>query len=169
MLLPQSNPYVSGTTSLFEQFVRAGEERAHFTLPPQLHIFLVSCLAEHMSDPGITHRVLALEFLDSPARVGERGALALKWAGDAGLLLAGLFPERAFRLHVLPSYFSNMGQAMYLGLAAQLGARSLHERDRFFEEVAKRFPLLVRVLREAHARPETDWEAFRRFEAQLFD
>lgn len=167
MLLPESNPYVSGEISILETLVRAGEEKASVSLPPQLHMFLVGCLAEHLRDPDIAHHVLALGLLRSATRSGESGNVLLKRTGDAALLLAGFFPERASRLHVDPRYFRHMGQAAYASLAVKLQATGKTDRGKFYDEVVERFQLLEQVLDPARARPGTESESYRRFRAGL--
>ena len=163
MLLPESNPYVSGEISIPETLVRTGEERASVTLPLQLHMFLVGCLAEHLHDPDIAHHVLALGLLRSATISGESGNVLLKRTGDAALLLAGFFPERASRLHVGPRYFRDMGQAAYASLAVKLQAVGKADRGKFYDEVVERFQLLENVLDAARVRPGGDEESFRWF------
>lgn len=159
----RKNPYVSGKVDLFETLVRAGEEASSITLPVHLHMFLVDCLVEYLSDPDIVHLVLALDLLDPPRKVGNEKTVFLKRRGDASLLLAGLFPERARRLHVSSSYFRLMGQAFYTSLSAHLSIGPAIERGMFYNEVAREFGSLTQVLTSSRA-PETDeWNSYIRF------
>lgn len=167
MLIPKKNPYVPGEISIFDTLVRKGEEKSHVTLPIQLHMFLVGCLVEHLQDTGITHHILAIGLLRSATRSGESGNVLLKRSGDAALLLAGLFPERALRLHVSSRYFRFMGQAAYANLAAKLQAMGEEDRGKFYDEVVEHFQSLEKVLNAARARPETEWGAFQQFRASL--
>lgn len=146
MLLPKSDPYVSGEMSIFDTLVKAGEEKCFIALPFQLHLFLVNCLVEHVRDREIVHHVLALGLLQSATKTGEQGNVLLKRTGDAALLLAGLFPERAARLHVSSVYFRYMGQAAYANLAAKFFVTGRPERGRFYDTVTTYFHLLERVL-----------------------
>ncbi|MCR4276374.1 MAG: hypothetical protein NUV90_03250 [Candidatus Parcubacteria bacterium] len=154
MLLPKSNSYVSGETSIFDTLVKAGEEDSFIALPYQLHTFLVQCLVEHVRDREIAHYVLALHFLRSAEKLGEQGNVVLKRTGDAALLLAGLFPERASRLHVSSSYFRCMGQAAYANLAVKFLVTGRPERGRFYDKVTVYFHLLERVLNAVRAQPK---------------
>lgn len=167
MLLPKKNPYVSGEISVFDMLVRVGEEKSHIALPVQLHMFLVGCLAEHLRDAGITHHVLAIGLLRSATRSGESGNVLLKRSGDAALLLAGFFPERALRLHVSSRYFRFMGQASYANLAVKLQAMGKKDRGKFYDDVVENFQSLETVLSAARAQPETDWGFYQRFRASL--
>ena len=167
MLLPKSSPYVSGEVSIFDTLVGAGEEKSSVTLPFQLHAFLVGCLVEHMRDVGIVHHSVSLDFLCSATKLGEQGNVLLKRTGDEALLLAGLFPERALRLHVSSRYFRFMGQAAYANLAAKLQASERPERGEFYDAVVEHFHFLVKVLNATRARPETEWGSFQKFRASL--
>lgn len=167
VLLPEKNPYVSGEMSLFDTLVRTGEEKSSVMLPFPLHSFLVACLAEHLRDTEIVHGTLALGFLNATTKLGEQGNVVLKRTGDAALLLAGLFPERALRLHVSSVYFRLMGQAAYASLAVKLQTRGNSERGYFYDDVAEHFPVLEKVLGAVRARPQNEWGAYQRFRVAL--
>jgi len=154
MLLPKSNSYVSGEFSVFDTLIKAGEESSFISLPYQLHTFLAQCLVEHLRDREIVNHVLALHFLHSAEKTGEQGNVLLKRTGDAALLLAGLFPERARRLHVSSRYFRLMGQAAYANLAVKFLVTGRPERGRFYDKVTTYFHLLERVLNAVRAQPK---------------
>lgn len=167
LLIANENPYVSGEVAMFEELIRAGEEKSSFTLPFGLRNFLISCLIEHQHDPDIVHCVLALDFLQSSLTSGAERAVVLKRAGDASLILAGFFPERALRLNVSSFYFRLMGQSFYGSLAAHLESGPSPEIGKFYNTVADVFPALELVLRNARGKAQDEWSAFRRFRAQL--
>lgn len=167
MLLPENTPYVSSEISLFEKLVAAGEDKSHITLPLQLHGFLVACLNDHLRDTRILSHVLAANFLRSAEVRGRRANVLLKRTGDEALLLAGLFPERALRLHVSSTYFRHMGQIAYESLAARLESTGMRELGKFYDNVAENFGCLEKVLNGARARPDDAWEAWRRMLATL--
>ncbi|MFZ3043784.1 MAG: hypothetical protein WA058_01610 [Minisyncoccia bacterium] len=77
---------------------------------------------------------------------GEQANVLFKRTGDAALLLAGLYPERARRLHVSQTYFRFMGQAAYANLAAKLQVTGHPTRGEFYNKVTKQFPVLEKVL-----------------------
>lgn len=167
MLLPKNTPYVSGEISLFEKLVGVGEDRSHVALSLQLHGFLVACLAEHLRDTRILSRVLAVNLLRSAEVRGRRANVLLKRTGDEALLLAGLYPERALRLHVSSTYFRHMGQAAYSSLAARLQSTGMRESGKFYDHVAENFDSLERVLNGARGMPDGPWDAWRRMLASL--
>lgn len=167
MLLAEKNPNVPGEVSLFGKLVSAGEEKSLVTLPFQLHTFLVNCLVEHLRDHMITHQVLALGLLGSAIKPEKSSLALLKRTGDAALLLAGLFPERALRLRVSSTYFRLMGQSAYSSLADNFQATGRPVRGRYYNEVAEHFQLLEKVLSAARAQPETEWKRFRQFYVRL--
>lgn len=166
MLLPENNPYVPSDISIFNTLVRAGEEKSCIALPYHLRGFLVDCLVEHVRNRKIVHSVLALDLLHSTEKLGEQGNILLKRVGDETLLLAGLFPERALRLHVSSRYFRFIGQAAYTNLAAKFQATGRQERGKLYDTVATHFDLLEKVLDAARVRTSA-WELFRRFRVSL--
>lgn len=168
LMLPNQSPRMSGETELFDSLVGMGEKMARITLPSHLKIFLVNCLVEHLTDTGITHCVLALTFLGAAEKTGAERAVSLRRAGDASLILAGLYPERALRLNVSSLYFRSLGQASYASLAVHLSVTASPERGKFFHGVARDFALLEHVLNHARAKAANEWEAFLRFRTQIF-
>jgi len=167
LLLYKQDPYVSPAVALFDTLIQAGEAKAHVALPVNLRVFLVSCLIEHLREPDIVRCVLALDLLESSGKSGAERAVFLKRAGDAALILAGLYPERALRLNVSSAYLRSMGQAFYASLAAHLDAGPAVERGRFYNEVTQGFVSLERVLNGARGRAENEWDVYRRFRAQI--
>ena len=154
LLVTKETPWVSGKVSQLDTLVSIGEEKARITLPHQLRIFLVLCLAEYLHDPSVVHDVFALGLLRSPAEFGARGNMLLKRTGDVSLLWAGLYPERARRLNVCPEYFRFMSQSAYANLAARLHAAGKVDRGKFYDEVAIRLYSLETVLYAARERED---------------
>ncbi len=161
MFLAKRSSYVSAETALFSDLVKVGEERSHIFLPIGLRIFLVECLSEYLADPDIVHHVLAIDFLESRNTTGTVRMAALKRSGDASLILAGLFPERALRLNVSNTYFRTMGQSFYGSLAAHLAVGATYDQGRFYNRVAQGFESLERVLCHSRGRAEDEWDAFK--------
>ena len=158
MILASSS--YAAQTSLFDQLVRAAEESALVTLPYHLRNFLVVCLSAHVHDTEIVCETIALSYLKAGEMRGEHAATLLRRAGEGALLLAGLFPERARRLNVSADYFCVVGQTAYLTLATETQVVRDPDRRAFYGFVAEQFAELIRVLRQARARPEREWEAF---------
>lgn len=167
MLLPESSPYFSAETSIFDTLVKKGEEKSAVRLPHQMHLFLVDCLVEHLRDHEITHHVLALGLLRSTEKSGVQAIALLKRTGDAALILAGLFPERALRMDVSSAYFRFMGQAAYASLATKLYATGRSVRGQFYDNLTEQFQQLEKVLNAVRAQPKTEWEHYQRFRTTL--
>lgn len=166
LLIPEQSPYISGERAILNTLVEAGETRSHITLSPELHLFLIDFLEEYLDDPTITHQVLAIGLLGSIPKFGTEKEMMLKRAGDASLILAGLFPERALRLNVSPLYFQHMGQASYGSLAIHLESRRAPERGQFYHELARQFSTLQQVLKKARGE-RGEWKSFEEFRASL--
>lgn len=163
LLVPNQHPYASEVDAIFVTLIRAGEAESHITLSFSLRTFLANCLVEHLRDPDIVRSVLALDLLESSRKPGAERIVSLKRAGDASLILAGLYPERARRLNVSAEYFRFIGQSSYASLAAQLMIGLTKERGALFNEVTAEFGSLERVLIGARGREENRRDIFRRF------
>ncbi len=146
MLLTIEVPCVSPATVLFDLLVSEGEEATRLKLSRALHHFLVGCLEENMSEPTLTHGVLAKEFLEATAKPAQQSARALKKVGDEALILAGFFPERARRLRVGPRYFQFVGQGAYASVSAHFMTSGRKFSGFLYGSAAAHFALLVRVL-----------------------
>lgn len=140
------SPYARPEVALFDALVREGEERAHVTLPHQLHALLVGCLTEYLRDPSIVSEVLAINLMRALEEEGTYGGLLQKRIGDEALLLAGLFPARSKRLNVSPEYFRFMGASAYTSYAARLFSTGRIDSGRIYTYAAQYFALLAHVL-----------------------
>lgn len=163
LLLPHNGLTASEAAklSLFDALVRAGEQMSFVELPSVLHEFLVERLNHRMKDPDIVSPVLALELLNFEGAIGQERSTRLERTGDGALLLAGLFPERARRLHVSRTYFRHMGISAYTHLAAQFHAHGRRHRAEMYGTVANAFMLLELVLNGARKkRHELTWKEF---------
>lgn len=131
-------------TALWHDLIRDAERRARRPLAEDVQSYLVFTLMRLTSDATLGARILALDFLQSLGRHGQRRADELRDVGDRCLLLAGLYPEQAERRAVPLTYFCALGSSAYEAVSDALrnGARSL------YEQLAKSFRALVRVLIE---------------------
>ncbi len=160
MLLPEQGSY-SHAISVFNQLVRAGEEKSLTPLPHPLREYLVWCLLEHVHDVDIVDEAIALNYLRSFELRGEHAAHFLKRAGDAALLFAGFFPERARHMRVGPDYFRFMGKGAYYTLATDHAVLRESARRKFYGTVVTHYESLERVLQGARS-PTDDpgWDSF---------
>ncbi len=126
--------------ALFWDLVRAAEQHAG-AVDEWLEGYLVFLLQRWLKRPAPLHRPVGLQVLEAMERAHARGA----WqdAGDACLLLAGLFPEQAERRRVSVDYFVRMGRLCFRQAAGS--ARSEGEA-RLFAAVVEGFVRLVDIL-----------------------
>lgn len=167
MLLPRGNEYISGRVALFDDLVCEGETRSGIPLSYELHIFLVQCLLEYLTDSSVLNEVLSLRLFSNAIRRGEEANLLLKRTGDEALLLAGLFPRRARRLNVGPSYFRTIGEEAYSALGSRCQATGTVERGLFYRRLAYGFRFLVEVLHGTRTGSRTAWQQYFRFQANF--
>lgn len=101
---------------------------------------------------GLELRALAEHYADAAHADGaEQRRHALKRLGDVALFIAGVFSGYLNRRLVDVDYYVAMGCSAYRELHDYVGSRLRHEAAAVFDELARKFPLLVDVLAEVSA------------------
>jgi hypothetical protein len=168
MLLPDKTSCMTDVESLFDRLVATGEQRALCrALPHQLHMFLVKCLVDHLTDRDLSHQIFATALLEASILRGQERIAQLKQVGDRALLIVGFFPERAARLNVSRSYFRDIGQSAYIALSGRLFAMGRDDAADCYNAVVRGFDMLATVLDAAHARHDREWNTYGRFRTLL--
>ena len=129
---------------LWQGLVQDAESRAAHRLGENLESYLVLTLMRHQTDAQLGRRVFALEWLESLVARGKRRQEWLRDVGNNCLLIAGLYPEQAERRRVSLSYFQDFGRKAW----ENLGERPQGGLETLFQELARAFAVLVRVLFE---------------------
>jgi len=135
---------------LWQALVHEAGERAHAPLDDTRESYLVFVLLRYQRDDTLLARTQALEWLAAQSQVGSLRADALRDVGDRCLLIAGLYPQLAVRRHVQVDYFVRMGRGAYLEVAE--ASRSAYAK--LFEQLAKSYQDLVRILRALRGLPQ---------------
>lgn len=104
-------------TELWIDLLKEGQKRSHVTLSEDEESYLCMMLQRFVRNADITATVLAIEYLESQNKGRAERRAMLSQVADIGLLLAGLFPERATRKNVSVSYFTTMSQACFFELS----------------------------------------------------
>ena len=109
----------TGTTEIgvWVDFVKEGQARSYITLSETEEAYTVHMLQRFMLDPELTNTTLALGYLESQTESYAKKYGSLWHTADAGLLMAGLFPERARKKNVPISYLKGMSQVCFFSLA----------------------------------------------------
>lgn len=133
---------VGGGTALWCELVKAGERQAQTDLSEDAESYLVFVLLRHLRDAPLLARVMALEWLDAVDATGSARRELLRDVGDRCLLVAGLFPQLAWKRRVDNAYFVNLGRGAYDGVAcaAPAGYAAL------FSHLADVYTAMVKVL-----------------------
>lgn len=101
------------------------------------------------SPAGLELRALADHYAEAAHAEGaEHRNCALKTLGDAALFIAGVFSGYLNRRLVDVDYYIAMGCGAYRDLHDFIGARLAPGGDDVYEELSRKFPLLVEVLAE---------------------
>lgn len=104
-------------TELFVSLLKDAQRNAQVALTENEESYAVFMLMRFMRRCEILNTTLALKYLESTLESRAVSAVLLQDAADAGLLFAGLFPERSRRLNVPYTYFANMSRICFLTLA----------------------------------------------------
>lgn len=122
------------------------EKNAGITLGGVVQNYLVMTLDAMTTDLSICNVQIAIPFLSSISLSSTNDSIVLRTVGDQCLLIAGLFPERAFKKNLTDAYFIHMGQNAYYALSHS-NLPMLFDKD-IFTELCQAFPKLALFLRE---------------------
>lgn len=128
-------------TAEWHALINEAESIRRIQLGVELESYLVFLLMRFSAKPELVASVLGLDFLESTQVIAQKPYL-LKDVGDKCMLFAGLFPERAKRRRVTPTYFIKLGQTAYSTLSCTLAT---NESD-FFATLCGRFVPMIDVL-----------------------
>ncbi|MGD8429003.1 MAG: hypothetical protein PVH31_01230 [Ectothiorhodospiraceae bacterium] len=129
-------------TAAWQRLITDAAETAGHELDEQRESYLVFLLMRYLRRSEMVKAVLALQFLrmlNAPRRQRQQG---LQQVGDQCLILAGLFPEQADRRRVQLSYFVDLGQSAYDGVARDASTATAQ----LFDALAETFVGLMDVL-----------------------
>ncbi|MFV2058455.1 MAG: hypothetical protein ACC707_18480, partial [Thiohalomonadales bacterium] len=102
----------------------------------------VFLLMRFVNNPGISDKVLALDYINS---LHSRGTLQhdqMRDVGDTCLLYAGLFPGRAARKRVPSNYFTHLGRGAY----QVLSDNPEHMQQHVYQRLSAAFTPIARIL-----------------------
>lgn len=107
-----------GETSQWHALLNEAQVHTQLILDDNMHSYLLFLLMRFMKQSNMMESVLALDFLEAVQETGQYQVQLLQELGDKSLLFSGLFPEMAARRQLQLTYFSEIGQAAYLGASA---------------------------------------------------
>jgi len=117
-------------TAQWHALVCEAESASQIFLDEELQSYLVFLLMRFLDKPGVAGKILALEYIESMLSSGQRKEAQLRDVGDACLIHAGFFPERARRKRVSEQYFIDLGCGAYqqLSVVAENPIAPLYQR-----------------------------------------
>jgi hypothetical protein len=143
---------------LWQALVHDAGARAGTPLDEMRESYLVFVLLRYQRDDSLLVRTQALEWLTAQACSGTQRADALRDVGDRCLLIAGLYPGLAERRRVGTDYFIDLGRGAY----HEAAEASRNAYAALFEQLARSYRELVRILRCVREAPELVVPASRR-------
>lgn len=105
-------------TRLWVDLLKEGQRRARVSLTETEESYTVFMLQRFTRKTDLLALTLALAFLEHEQEPAMQRQDSLWETADTGLLVAGLFPERAKRKNVSVSYFTDMSQICFFELAS---------------------------------------------------
>jgi hypothetical protein len=133
-------------TELWVNLLQEAEARAKTKLTVNQESYLVFMLMRFVERSELLGITLSLQYLESTLESRKVQEIKLADTADAGLLFAGLLPERAKRLNVSSSYFRNMSRTCFLGLADLCESMKHKEESLLYREIAQSIEQLAYVL-----------------------
>lgn len=124
--------------------VTEAEAQSGVKLAEDLQNYLIITLDAFLKSETLLSSVIAIEFFDSIQLKGKEGCRKLRKIGDRCLLLAGLFPESAYRKNVNPTYFIKIGEQAYQIIAVKYAAK--HSEQKLFTQLSDDFTTITDVL-----------------------
>lgn len=102
---------------LWVDLLKEGQGRAHVSLSETEESYTALMLQRFARRTDLTTITFALAFMEHAHEGPVQRQDSLWETADAGLLVAGLFPERARKKNVSVSYFTDMSQICFFELA----------------------------------------------------
>lgn len=104
-------------TCQWHALVNEAQAETNIVLCEPTESYLVFLLMRFMMKAQLMDSVIALDFMDSMQRNGQRQIAKLKEVGDKSLLFCGLFPGIAKKRGLSLDYFVDMGQGAYASIS----------------------------------------------------
>lgn len=133
-------------TELWVNLLRKAQNKRLVTLSELQESYLVFMLQRFMERKDLVEIVFALKYLESTEKIRHQKSVVLSDLADGGLLFAGLFPERASRLHVSSRYFRDMSQICFFDLAEVCTQLKHLGEAVLYKELGRTIDLLISVL-----------------------
>ena len=135
------------STELWYELLKEGQENARITLTEIEESHSVFMLQRFIRRTDFGSIPFALQYLEQVLSWGkiERQRI-LSDVGDACLIMAGFFPERAKRVNVSSSYFMDLSQTCYQEHAELSAYMKRKGEAALYQEVGKSVPKIAHVL-----------------------
>jgi hypothetical protein len=133
-------------TELWVNLLQEAEARARTKLTTNQESYLVFMLMRFIQRTELLGITLSLQYLESTLEIRRVQEIKLADTADAGLLFAGLFPERAKRLNVSSSYFRDISRICFSDLADLCESMKHKGESLLYREIAKDIEQLAYLL-----------------------
>ena len=133
-------------TELWVDLLQEASGRAKTKLTENQESYLVFMLMRFIGRCELSGITLSLKYLESTLESRRVQEVKLADTADAGLLFAGLFPERSRRLNVSSSYFMEMSRICFFNLADLCEMMKHQGESMLYRDIAENVEKLTYVL-----------------------
>ena len=110
----------------------------------ELSCYMVSILSRHCVQVGLSDRVLGMAYLEASNKV-LYDLHPMRQVAETGLIMAGLYPEKAARLKVSPLYYAHLSMAAY-DVLLRCACHQEPNMQGFYAEIHQEFIVALRIL-----------------------
>ncbi len=138
------------TMAQWQHLVDTAKQESGVTFDENVEHYLIITLDHFTQQPQIATGTIAIEFLQGMSLPSTQSRNIMRNVGDKCLIISGLFPDRAEKRNVKPSYYVGIGKEAY----EQVGHHNetLRENADLFYDLSDHFHGLQNVLQAMRGR-----------------
>ena len=139
-----TNFHIGNSDYLWFEFFSEAEYALDVSIRDDVKLYLISLISYHTDMIFFDGMPLGIEYLESQS-IYRSDSRRLRKVADQCLLLAGMFPENAFKRNVTPDYFAKIAISSYFQLSG-LGSPNKGKPSELYSSLSCDFYDVVRVL-----------------------
>ena len=136
--------HIGNSDFLWYEFFNEAEYALDIKLNDDVKVYVISLISSNTDIEFLDDIPLGIAYLESQDNFKE-DKTRLKHVADKCLLLAGMFPEHAFKRNVTPDYFANLAVTGYFQLSG-LGSPNKGRSSSLYSSLAFDFYDVVKVV-----------------------
>jgi hypothetical protein len=130
---------------LWFQLVEESRQALSIRVPDEVLVYTLHVLHDGVSPDFMSGEPLSMQYATLRQQDTQKQCIYLPRLANEALLLAGLYPEQAFKRGVDPTYFQHMGMRMYSDVSICCLWKD-RQRCELYNDMAVHFSRLVQLL-----------------------